>query len=63
MAEDEAKLVRLDNRAGAIDTNVGSDLAVDHAPYDWYDLTCPCGLPPGDCKEHPRAGQPAAARR
>ncbi len=55
MAEDEAKLVRLDNRAGAIHASVGSDLAVDRAPFEWYDLTCPCGLPPGDCKEHPRA--------
>jgi hypothetical protein len=28
---------------------------VDRARYAWYDPTCPCGLPPGDCKEHPRA--------
>jgi phage terminase large subunit-like protein len=23
--------------------------------YDWYGLSCPCGLPPGDCEVHPRA--------
>jgi phage terminase large subunit-like protein len=23
--------------------------------YDWYGLSCPCGLPPGDCEKHPRA--------
>ena len=28
---------------------------VDRARYAWYDPTCPCGLPPGDCKVHPRA--------
>jgi hypothetical protein len=28
---------------------------LDRARYAWYDLTCPCSLPPGDCKEHPRA--------
>jgi phage terminase large subunit-like protein len=23
--------------------------------YRWFDMSCPCGLPPGDCIEHPRA--------
>lgn len=23
--------------------------------YDWYGLSCPCNLPPGDCRIHPRA--------
>jgi len=27
----------------------------ERARYQWYDSSCPCGLPPGDCKEHPRA--------
>ncbi|MCA1684527.1 MAG: hypothetical protein LC745_00785, partial [Planctomycetia bacterium] len=27
----------------------------DRAAYDWYAESCPCGLPPGDCREHPRA--------
>jgi hypothetical protein len=25
--------------------------------FDWYDESCPCGLPPGECREHPRARQ------
>ena len=36
---------------------------VDRAQYAWYDPTCPCGLPPGDCKEHPRAGPPSDRRK
>ena len=27
----------------------------DVARYAWYDDTCPCGLPAGECKVHPRA--------
>ncbi len=27
----------------------------DEARFDWYGESCPCGLPPGECKEHPRA--------
>ena len=27
----------------------------DRSVYDWYAPSCPCGLPPGDCREHPRA--------
>src|SRR5690242_312277 len=23
--------------------------------FDWYGDSCPCGLPPGECREHPRA--------
>lgn len=23
--------------------------------FAWYDSSCPCGLPPGECREHPRA--------
>lgn len=30
-------------------------VAFDLARYAWYDATCPCALPPGECKEHPRA--------
>jgi hypothetical protein len=25
--------------------------------YSWYDKSCPCGLPPGECRQHPRARQ------
>jgi hypothetical protein len=27
----------------------------DRSLWEWYSPTCPCGLPPGECKEHPRA--------
>jgi phage terminase large subunit-like protein len=27
----------------------------EHSPWDWYAESCPCGLPPGDCRAHPRA--------
>ena len=28
---------------------------IDDSRYAWYDPTCPCGLPAGECREHPRA--------
>ena len=31
------------------------EVSVDQAPWDWYERSCPCGLPPGECREHPRA--------
>jgi Terminase large subunit, T4likevirus-type, N-terminal len=34
-------------------TTVGEP--IDGAKYAWYERTCPCGLPAGECKEHPRA--------
>jgi phage terminase large subunit-like protein len=30
-------------------------VTIDPARYAWYDETCPCGVPAGECKEHPRA--------
>ena len=27
----------------------------DRSPWDWYAESCPCGLPSGECREHPRA--------
>ncbi len=33
----------------------GSAEPVDPAIYDWYSPTCPCNLPAGNCKLHPRA--------
>ena len=27
----------------------------DRSPWDWYADGCPCGLPAGECREHPRA--------
>ncbi len=32
-----------------------SDQLDDVTGFDWYGETCPCGLPPGDCRVHPRA--------
>jgi hypothetical protein len=28
---------------------------IDGAKYSWYERTCPCGVPAGECKDHPRA--------
>ncbi len=28
---------------------------VDASPWDWYAEGCPCGLPAGECRAHPRA--------
>jgi phage terminase large subunit-like protein len=27
----------------------------DRTPWDWYAAGCPCGLPAGECRKHPRA--------
>jgi phage terminase large subunit-like protein len=29
--------------------------ATDPARHDWYARSCPCGVAPGECREHPRA--------
>ncbi len=31
------------------------EVSVDQAPWDWYERSCPCSLPAGECREHPRA--------
>ena len=31
------------------------DRSAESARFDWYGDSCPCGLAPGDCREHPRA--------
>ena len=31
------------------------DRSAEAARWDWYAAGCPCGLPPGECREHPRA--------
>jgi hypothetical protein len=36
-------------------TQVSSEEVIDTAKYSWYERSCPCGLPAGECKEHPRA--------
>ena len=30
----------------------------DRSPWDWYAESCPCDLPPGECRAHPR-GRPS----
>jgi hypothetical protein len=47
------RLARAESRAAALQAP-GVDL-VDRARHDWYATSCPCGLEPGQCSEHPRA--------
>ena len=39
--------------------NVGADFiprdVTDRSLWDWYAESCPCGLAPGECRQHPRA--------
>ncbi len=46
----ETRLARANALLGAAPPEV-----TDRSPWDWYAQTCPCGLPPGECQEHPRA--------
>ena len=39
-------------KAGLVPRRV---LVTDRTPWDWYAESCPCGLPPGECREHPAA--------
>jgi hypothetical protein len=32
-----------------------SPTTADRTPWDWFADSCPCGLPAGECQEHPRA--------
>jgi hypothetical protein len=29
-------------------------VVVDRSRWDWYAESCSCGLPPGECRVHPR---------
>ncbi len=31
------------------------DSVTDRSPWAWYNAECPCGLPAGECRDHPRA--------
>jgi hypothetical protein len=46
----ETRAARADARAGTAPAEV-----IDRSPWDWYALSCPCGLPPGEWRAHPRA--------
>src|SRR6516164_6166925 len=32
-----------------------TDANDEGARYRWYDVSCPCGRPLGECRDHPRA--------
>jgi hypothetical protein len=44
------RLARAEARLGSAQFEVS-----DRSPWDWYALSCSCGLQPGDCRVHPRA--------
>ena len=50
MPAHEARVAWLEAHTGASAAEV-----TDRSPWDWYAQSCPCGLPPGECREHPRA--------
>jgi hypothetical protein len=53
MLGQEARVAWLRAHAG-----VSAAEVVDRSPWDWYAESCSCGLPPGECREHPR-GRPS----
>jgi phage terminase large subunit-like protein len=44
------ELSRLEALRGSVD-----DRSAEASRFDWYASGCPCGLAPGECREHPRA--------
>ena len=32
-----------------------AQVTIDRSAWDWYAESCSCGLPPGECRVHPRA--------
>jgi hypothetical protein len=45
-----ARVEWLKARAGTFRAEV-----TDRSAWDWFAGSCSCGLPPGDCRAHPRA--------
>jgi hypothetical protein len=45
------KLARLERR----ERTSTSPTVEDRERFAWYDASCPCGVPAGECREHPRA--------
>ena len=45
-----ARVARAEARLGP-----ATAVVTDRSPWDWYAQSCPCGLPAGDCRAHPRA--------
>ncbi len=44
------ELSELERRRGSV-----GDRSAEASRFDWYAAGCPCGLAPGECREHPRA--------
>jgi phage terminase large subunit-like protein len=57
MPPNATRLARVNNRVAVFDLGAcdDSELEVDHEQYNLYAPSCPCGLPAGDCRIHPRA--------
>ena len=56
--EEQLQCARLANaESHGLRAGVGTAQAevTDRSPWDWYAESCPCGLPPGECRVHPRA--------
>ena len=47
----------LTTRVEWLKANAGTSQAevTDRSAWDWYAESCSCGLPPGECRAHPRA--------
>jgi phage terminase large subunit-like protein len=47
----------METRLARVKSGLGPRAAdlTDRSPWDWYAQSCSCGLPPGDCRAHPRA--------
>ena len=52
-----ARVLRVEARRRPVAAEV-----TDRSPWDWYAQSCPCGLPPGECRASPRPAEPAAPR-
>ena len=48
-----ARVLRVETRRRPVAAEV-----TDRSLWDWYAQSCPCGLPPGECRAHPR-GRPS----
>ena len=53
-------MLAMDTRLTRAKTGLGPRAVemADRSAWDWYAQSCPCGLPPGECRAHPR-GRPS----
>ena len=54
----EARLTRLERNRRAVETDTS-----DVERFAWYGESCPHGLPPGECPEHPTGADRTRGRR